>query len=168
MSLFGKKDAAQADPHAKLPLNDMEAAILGQLEDSTNGISSAVDTAIVQGVLHGASDIHFDPWPEYFVLRYRIDGIVQEIAKIPLSFQEHLVTRLKVLAKMPLYKRELPLDGRIDADATPADRALRMATLPTVGGEQVVLRVSNSGQQLMTMDMLGFHGTIAGRLRTVI
>lgn len=152
----------------KLALDAIEDAICDHLEHGKNGVVVAVEIAINQAIHHGASDIHFESWGDCLALRFRIDGILHDVAHIPKDYQTNLMARLKILAGMVPYKKDVPQDGRIDAEATGCGMALRASTFPTVHGEQIVLRVSDSGRNIFTLDMLGFHGSIARSLRNII
>ena len=152
----------------KIALTTIAEALLQHLDQSKNGIPDALNFALMQGVLHGSSNIHFESWPDCLALRYRIDGKLQDVAKIPKKFQTSLISRIKVLARIVLYHNDMPRDGRIEAESTPSGHALRVSTFPTVSGEQAVPRLSDKPLQQFALDMLGFHGSIAQRLREAI
>jgi len=153
---------------AEIALDHIGRELLEHLGKGSAGVSIAVDVSLVQGVIHGASDIYFEPWADCLALRYRIDGSVYDICQIPKDYQSGIISCIKVLAQMPPYKRDLPQDARIEADTMGEGRALRVATFPTVHGEKVVVRVSENRVPTLTLDRLGFHGRIAKGLREVI
>ena len=96
-----------------------------------------VNSILFQAAEDGASDIHFEPQEDALVVRFRIDGVLQEMQRIPKRMMPGVTTRLKVLAKLDIAERRKPQDGRISVNAAAAGRMLdvRVATLPTVEGE---------------------------------
>jgi type IV pilus assembly protein PilB len=127
-----------------------------------DGISDAplvrlVNSVIFQAAEDGASDIHFEPQEEALVVRLRIDGVLHEVQRIPKRLAAGVTTRLKVLAKLDIAERRKPQDGRISLNAAAAGRTLdiRVATLPTVEGEQIVMRLLDKSKKPPTMEELG-------------
>src|SRR5205823_5222677 len=128
---------------------DEELAVIE--EDATDlevddGVSDAplvrlVNSVLFQAAEDGASDVHFVPQEDSLVVRYRIDGVLQEVQRVPKRMMRGVVTRLKVLAKLDIAERRKPQDGRISLNAAAAGRMLdvRVAVLPTVEGESVVM-----------------------------
>src|SRR5437870_5060333 len=111
-----------------------------------DGISDAplvrlVNSVIFQAAEDGASDVHFEPQEDALLVRFRVDGVLQEVQRIPKRMMAGVVTRLKVLAKLDIAERRKPQDGRISLNAAAAGRTMdvRAATLPTVEGESVVM-----------------------------
>jgi len=101
-----------------------------------------------------ASDIHIDPQATTTVVRLRVDGILQDMMRIPLQMQESLVSRIKILANMDIAERRAPQDGRIMVRVGQAKLDLRVATLPTHYGEKVVIRLLNPrGAQISLTDL---------------
>ena len=124
-----------------------------------DGISEAplvrlVNSVIFQAAEDGASDIHFEPQEDSLVVRYRIDGVLQEVQRIPKRMAAGVTTRLKVLAKLDIAERRKPQDGRISLNAAAAGRTLdiRVATLPTVEGESLVMRLLDKSKKPPTLD----------------
>ena len=127
-----------------------------------DGISDAplvrlVNSVIFQAAEDGASDIHFEPQEDALVVRFRIDGVLQEVQRIPKRMTPGVTTRLKVLAKLDIAERRKPQDGRISLNAAAAGRMLdvRVATLPTVEGESVVMRLLDKSKKPPTLEELG-------------
>src|SRR5207248_7463221 len=110
-----------------------------------------------QAAEDGASDIHFVPWEDALVVRFRIDGVLQEMQRIPKRMMPGVTTRLKVLAKLDIAERRKPQDGRISLNAAAAGRTLdvRVATLPTVEGESVVMRLLDKSKKPPTLEEIG-------------
>ncbi|MGV8082748.1 MAG: GspE/PulE family protein [Coriobacteriia bacterium] len=114
-----------------------------------------VNQFLREAVLDNASDVHFEPQENGLRIRYRIDGVLQEVAMLPKSSQAGILSRVKVMADMDITERRRPQDGRIalKMDDVPLD--LRVATLPTPLGEGIVIRVLNSGVAFHQLDDLG-------------
>jgi type IV pilus assembly protein PilB len=140
-----------------------------------DGISDAplvrlVNSIIFQGAEDGASDIHIVPQEDCLLVRYRIDGVLHEVQRIPKRLASGVTTRLKVLAKLDIAERRKPQDGRISLNASSAGRMLdiRMATLPTVEGETVVMRLLDKSRRAPTLEELGLSQEMHMKLRETI
>lgn len=152
-----------------LALKEIQPHLLEVIEKKDeSGVANAVDAAISQAAYHGASDIHFEPWAESLSLRYRLDGILQQIAVIPKGFQAKIIARIKVLADLIVYRRDVPQDGRIDQEKTSCGRPMRVSTIPTVKGEKTVIRLLGHSEDLYHLDMLGFQPEVVKALRELI
>ena len=137
-----------------------------------DGISDAplvrlVNSIIFQAAEDGASDVHFEPQEDCLLVRFRIDGVLQEVQRIPKRLASGVVTRLKVLAKLDIAERRKPQDGRISLNAVAAGRTLdiRVATLPTVEGESVVMRLLDKSRRAPTLEELGLSEAMQVTLR---
>ena len=142
---------------------EQEAEEEGDDLEADDGISDAplvrlVNSVIFQAAEDGASDIHFEPQEDALVVRFRIDGVLAEVQRIPKRMSAGVTTRLKVLAKLDIAERRKPQDGRISLNAAAAGRMLdvRVATLPTVEGEKVVMRLLDKSKKPPTLEELGF------------
>jgi type IV pilus assembly protein PilB len=140
-----------------------------------DGISDAplvrlVNSVIFQAAEDGASDIHFEPQEDALVVRLRIDGVLHEVQRIPKRLAAGVTTRLKVLAKLDIAERRKPQDGRISLNAAAAGRLLdiRVATLPTVEGEQIVMRLLDKSKKPPTLEELGLSEEMRVQLGEVI
>jgi type IV pilus assembly protein PilB len=143
--------------------------------DVEDGISDAplvrlVNSIIFQAAEDGASDVHFVPNEESLVVRFRIDGVLQEMQRIPKRMAPGITTRLKVLAKLDIAERRKPQDGRISLNAQAAGRTLdvRVATLPTVEGETVVMRLLDKSRRAPTLEDLGLSAAMREQLSHII
>jgi type IV pilus assembly protein PilB len=129
-----------------------------------------VHAVIADAVRRGASDIHFEPRGHDMRVRYRVDGVVFDSTTVPRHLIAGLVSRIKIMAELDIAEKRMPQDGRIglSVDGTYVD--LRVATLPVVRGEAVVMRILDSRQIVMDLDSLGmdedarrrFEGAIGG------
>ena len=116
-----------------------------------------MNSIILQAAEDGASDIHFDSHDDALVVRSRVDGVLHELQRIPKRLAPGVTTRLKVLAKLDIAERRKPQDGRISLNAKAAGRLLdiRVAVLPTVEGEGVVMRLLDKSKRPPTLAELG-------------
>ena len=140
---------------------DAEAADEDDLE-ADDGISDAplvrlVNSIIFQAAEEGASDIHVEPQEHELIVRFRIDGVLHVAQRIPKRLTAGVTTRLKVLSKLDIAERRKPQDGRITLTAAAAGRLLdiRVATLPTVEGETVTMRLLDKSREVPTLESLG-------------
>ncbi|MFZ4585723.1 MAG: GspE/PulE family protein [Acidimicrobiia bacterium] len=138
-------------------------AVTEVVEDAP--IVKFVNLLITQAVADRASDIHVEPGPEVLRIRFRIDGVLHEVMESPKSIQNGVISRLKVMADLNIAERRLPQDGGIALVVSGKPIDLRVATLPTVYGEKVVMRILDKGQALLRLDDLGFSNESSERFR---
>ena len=119
-----------------------------------------VNKVLLDAIRGGASDIHFEPYEKTYRVRFRTDGILQEVARPPASLGYRLAARLKVMSQMDISERRVPQDGRIKMKLSKT-RAIdfRVNTLPTLWGEKVVLRILDPSSAQMGIDALGYEPT---------
>jgi type IV pilus assembly protein PilB len=115
-----------------------------------------VNLLVTQAVNDRASDIHVEPAEHDLRIRFRIDGVLHEVMRSPRSIQAGVISRLKVMADINIAERRIPQDGRISMKVGGRGIDLRVATLPTVYGEKVVMRILDKGQAVLRLDELGF------------
>ena len=129
-----------------------------------------VNSILFQAAEDGASDIHFEPQEDALVVRFRIDGVLQEMQRIPKRLMPGVTTRLKVLAKLDIAERRKPQDGRISLNAAAAGRMLdvRVATLPTVEGESLVMRLLDKSKRPPTLEELGLSPAMRETLSEIV
>jgi type IV pilus assembly protein PilB len=116
-----------------------------------------VRSIIAQAVEQGASDVHFDPEPDGFQVRFRIDGVMADAAQVPRRMVSSVVSRIKILANLDIAERRLPQDGRIGLTIDSRHIDLRVVVLPLVDAESVVLRILDSGSAPLTLEDLGMQ-----------
>ncbi len=143
--------------------------------EADDGISDGplvrlVNAVIFQAAEEGASDVHFEPQEEALVVRFRIDGVLRETQRIPKRMAAGVTTRLKVLAKLDIAERRKPQDGRITLSTSAVGRTLdiRLATLPTVEGEKVVMRLLDKSRRAPTLVELGLSETMRAELSEIV
>jgi type IV pilus assembly protein PilB len=125
-----------------------------------------VNSVIFQAAEDGASDIHWEPQEDSLVVRLRIDGVLHEVQRIPKRLAPGVTTRLKVLAKLDIAERRKPQDGRIALNAAAAGRMMdiRVAVLPTVEGESIVMRLIDKSKKIPTLADLGLSDDMQAKL----
>ncbi len=117
-----------------------------------------VNKILLDAINKGASDIHFEPYEKKYRVRYRIDGILQEVANPPINIAAKLTARVKVMSRMDISERRVPQDGRIKLKLS-KKRAIdvRVNTCPTLFGEKVVLRILDPSSAQLGIDALGYE-----------
>src|SRR4029453_4364845 len=115
-----------------------------------------VNSLLEQAIQNRASDLHLEPTEHDLRMRYRIDGVLHEIDRVPRDVQGALVSRLKIMSNVDITERRVPQNGRITVELRQRKVDLRLATLPTVWGEKVVLRVLDTGGIDLQLRKLGF------------
>src|SRR5436190_8348156 len=119
-------------------------------------IVKLVNVLITQAVQDRASDIHIEPTERDVRVRYRIDGVLHEVMRSPKNIQGGIISRLKIMADINIAERRVPQDGRVSATIGGKNVDLRVATLPTVHGEKVVMRILDKSTALLKLSDLGF------------
>ena len=115
-----------------------------------------VNSLIEQAIQNRASDLHLEPTEGEMRVRMRIDGVLHEVDKVPHNVQGALVSRLKIMSGVDITERRIPQNGRITVRLNNREIDLRLATLPTVWGEEVILRVLDTGRVDLELGKLGF------------
>jgi len=143
-----------------------------EMEDgiSDGPLVRLVNSIIFQAAEDGASDIHVEPQEDCLLVRYRIDGVLQEVQRVPKRLSSGVTTRLKVLSKLDIAERRRPQDGRITLNAAAAGRRLdiRVATLPTVEGESVTMRLLDKSRKAPTLEELGMSEDMRAVMRVIL
>ena len=141
----------------ELDLEDEEPAQVIELRESADDapVVKLVHTVIADAVARGASDIHFEPRQGDMRVRFRIDGVVSDSTTVPRHLVAGLVSRVKIMSDLDIAERRRPQDGRVGLTVDGRRVDLRVATLPVVRGESVVMRILDAGQSLTTIDDLG-------------
>ena len=113
---------------------------------------------LVDAIRRGASDIHFEPYETDYRVRLRIDGLLKQVAKVPVKLQPRIAARLKVMAQLDIAEKRVPQDGRIKLNLSKTKQIdFRVSTLPTLFGEKVVLRILDGGAAKLGIDKLGYE-----------
>lgn len=123
-----------------------------------------VDTLLRHAIIQGASDIHIEPMEEEVLVRYRIDGILNDAMKLPRMAADSIVARLKVLSNLKLDQKRLPQDGRFKMEMDGQKVAFRVSMLPVFFGEKVVMRLLRENRSGFSLEGIGFHGSTLERV----
>lgn len=129
------------------------------IEDIANEapVIKRVNLIIMQAISIGASDIHVDPYEHEAIVRYRVDGVLKEYGRYPKNLYPALISRIKILADLNIAERRIPQDGRITITLMNKAYDLRVATIPVLHGEGVVLRILDKSGSLVSLDGIGMN-----------
>jgi general secretion pathway protein E len=127
-----------------------------------------VNLLITRAIEIRASDIHFEPFENQFRVRYRVDGVLQDIEAPPRRLQAAIISRVKIMAKLNIAERRLPQDGRIMVKVKGKEIDFRVSTVPTIHGESVVLRILDKSSIVLDIERLGFPKDIHAQFEQAI
>ncbi len=117
-----------------------------------------INKVLVDGIRRGASDVHFEPYETDYRVRLRIDGLLKQVAKVPVKLSPRIAARLKVMAQLDIAEKRVPQDGRIKLNLSKTKQIdFRVSTLPTLFGEKIVLRILDAGAAKLGIDKLGYE-----------
>ncbi|MCU1484919.1 MAG: type secretion system protein (GspE) [Actinomycetia bacterium] len=152
-----------------IALDVVEVEDLASLREVTEDapIVKLANLLIRQAIQDRASDIHIEPTEHDVRIRYRIDGVLHEVMRSPKRVQSGLLSRIKIMADLDIAERRMPQDGRLSAVIAGRQIDLRVATLPTVYGEKIVMRVLDKGTALLDLGELGFLPATLSRYRAM-
>ncbi len=172
---LSEQTETNGDPDADLvsvegELNDLSGADAS----NDNGAGTAIDTTkqedddapvvkfinqmLLKAISMGASDLHFEPYETKYRVRFRIDGILHQVATPPVNLKERFSARLKVMSRLDIAEKRLPQDGRIKLKiGANKTMDMRVNSLPTLWGEKIVLRILDSSAAKLNIDQLGFN-----------
>jgi len=125
-------------------------------EDSP--IAQTINLLLEYAIRSHASDVHIEPREDFVQVRYRIDGILKEVNRLPRNVLGSLVSRVKILANLKIDEKRVPQDGRFKINVSDRQYALRVSTLPIIDGEKIVMRILDESNQAVTLTDLGFWG----------
>src|SRR3990167_10317306 len=122
-------------------------------------IAQTINLLLEYAIRSNASDIHIEPREEFVQIRYRIDGVLKEVNRLPRNVHAALVSRIKILSNLKIDERRVPQDGRFKVKVAGKQYALRVSTLPISDGEKVVMRILDESNQAIALDQLGYWVT---------
>jgi type IV pilus assembly protein PilB len=125
-----------------------------------------VNSILGQAVTEGASDIHFEPHAGEMRIRFRVDGVLQEMAKVPKRMVAGVVSRIKIMSDLDIAEKRIPQDGRVGVNIEDRRIDLRVTTLPTQRGEGASIRILDEAAALRSLDILGMDGEERRRFET--
>ncbi len=146
-------------------------------EDNTSDLDRMVDgspvvnlvnVAILTAIRDNASDIHVEPERQATRIRYRIDGVLQELMTPPAGLHNAIVSRIKVIGKMDIAEKRLPQEGRVQVAAEGRSIDLRISTIPTIMGEKVVMRILDRARLNVALEQLGLDGEALEGFQTMV
>lgn len=141
---------------------DVEEGGADQAEDDSDvddaPVVRFVNKVLLDAIKRGASDLHFEPYEKFYRVRFRIDGVLQEVAKPPLSLSNKIAARIKVMSRLDVSERRVPQDGRIKLKLSKTKAIdFRVNTCPTLFGEKTVMRILDSDAAALQIDQLGYE-----------
>ena len=159
LSLYARDDAASLELETLPAQAETEPAEAGAMEDE-RPLVRFVNKLLLDALEARASDLHLEPYERSYRVRFRIDGLLHEVSRPPLSVACRIAARLKVMAQLDIAEKRLPQDGRIRVRLA-ATRVVdfRLNTLPTLWGEKLVLRLLETGRAGLGIDVLGFESS---------
>lgn len=136
---------------------EMQQQRESELSDPTNPLVKLVNSIIEEGIDRNASDIHIEPRPKKYLVRFRVDGILRTILDVPQNMEASFVTRIKVMARMDIAEHRRPQDGRITIKYKGMEYNLRVNTLPVSDNrEKIVIRILRPSKNISDFQALGF------------
>ena len=136
--------------------------------DSQGATVRLVNDLLLEAVQSGASDVHLQPFEDYVIVRMRMDGVLEDIRKLPRKIHDEVISRFKVAGKMDIAEKRLPQDGRATVRVGSRTIDLRLASMPTAYGERIVVRLLDKSARLYRMADLGMDPQTLERFRRVI
>ncbi len=137
---------------------DEEAADALQESADDAPVIKLVYSVLGQAVNEGASDVHFEPGEKDMRVRFRVDGVLYEAAKVPKRMIPGVISRLKIMCDLDIAEKRVPQDGRVGVTVEDRKVDLRITTLPTQRGEGATIRILDKSAAMRTLDELGMHG----------
>ena len=161
-ALIGRLDTLQSAVSEAVEEDADEDGLaeVSELRESADDapVIKLVYSVLGQAVQNGASDIHFEPAEKDMRVRFRIDGILQEMAHVPKRMIPGVISRIKIMSDLNIAEKRIPQDGRVSVNVDERKVDLRVTTLPTQRGEGATVRILDKTQALMTLDELGMEG----------
>lgn len=116
-----------------------------------------INGLLTDAIQRGTSDLHFEPYESTYRVRFRLDGVLQEVATPPANFREQIAARIKIMSNLDIAERRLPQDGRIKVKLENRVIDFRVSVLPTLWGEKIVMRILDGSAAKLNIDILGFE-----------
>jgi type IV pilus assembly protein PilB len=143
---------------------DLQEGTPGLVEDESNPdvedapVVKYIQKILLDAISAGVSDIHFEPYEKFYRIRYRLDGILKEVAQPPLAIKDKMASRIKVISRLDISEKRVPQDGRMKLSLSKS-RAIdfRVSTLPTLYGEKIVLRILDAAGVKLGIEALGYE-----------
>ena len=138
-------------------------------DKNAQDVVALVDDLLKKAVDSGASDVHFEPTESELVVKYRLDGVLDIVEKLPKHFSDNVIARLKVLGGLLTYRNDIPQEGRIEIkEAKDGVLDQRLAVFPTINGQRAVVRLFYQNEGLTELEQLGFSKNIYQSLKKIV
>ena len=135
---------------------DQETEITQEVDDAP--IVKYLQKMLLDAINMGASDLHFEPYEKFYRIRYRVDGILKEIAQPPLAIKDKLASRIKVISSLDISEKRIPQDGRMKLVLSKTRTIdFRVSTLPLIHGEKIVMRILDPTSATLGIEALGYE-----------
>ncbi len=138
--------------------DEQEEAVSDEDVSENSPIAQTINLLLEYAIRSNASDIHIEPREEFVQIRYRIDGVLREVNRLPRNVHAALISRVKILSNLKIDERRVPQDGRFKVKVAGKQYALRVSTLPISDGEKIVIRILDESNQAISLEQLGFWG----------
>ena len=132
-------------------------------------VVSLVDDLLTKAVECSASDVHFEPTGTELTIKFRLDGVLSIVEKLPSAISDNVIARLKVLGGLLTYRNDIPQEGRIEVNKSQGDKIMdqRLSVFPTIYGQRAVVRLFYNNTELMKLDQLGFSKDLLTALKNI-
>ncbi len=149
---------------------ETELGEVAELHESADDapVIKLVYSILGQAATEGASDIHFEPGDDEMRVRFRVDGVLYEAAKVPRRMVSGVISRVKIMSELDIAEKRVPQDGRVSVNVEDRKVDLRITTLPTQRGEGATIRILDKEQALLTLDELGMVGMGRERFESAV
>ena len=162
------EDIISSNINDKEPQNNERNTFIKTYDYDNVAITDIVNNIIIESINYKASDIHFNPYEEGIVIRIRIDGELRNFANVPVYVKKNMITRIKILAGMNITESRVPQDGAIKQTIQDRDVDLRVSSLPTNMGENIVIRILDYTMSNQGIETLGFSEPNLIKLNKII
>ncbi len=140
-----------------LEIEDKDSEPEPTIEIDDAPIVKYIQKILMDAINMGASDLHFEPYEKFYRIRYRVDGILREIAQPPLAIKDKLASRIKVISNLDISEKRVPQDGRMKLVLSKTRTIdFRVSTLPLINGEKIVMRILDPSSAKLGIDALGY------------
>ncbi len=138
-------------------------------KSNADDVVSLVDDLLQKAVESEASDVHFEPTNSDLTIKYRLDGALSTVEKLPKSLSDNIIARLKVIGGLLTYRNDIPQEGRIEIDKGRDEKVMdqRLSIFPTINGQRAVVRIFYSNTELLELEQLGFSNDISASLKQI-
>ena len=164
------EEVIQGLDEKKLGIREGEEIELKRLEGIAEEppVVRLVNMMVMEAVRENASDIHIEPEEDSLSIRFRVDGVLHEKQSPSKHFQSAIISRIKVLANLDIAERRKPQDGRFHMKMENKQIDIRVSCVPIIHGENVVMRLLDSGSVILGLDQLGFSGEMMEKYKKLL